>query len=158
MRVLDRYSAAEERIPMLDDVYNHKILEFAGNIPQLERLPSPMASSKAHSKLCGSTIEVDLVVEDGKVAAFGQAVNACALGQAAASVVGRHILGSDLEELRQLRAQMQSMLREAGDPPAGKWDDLKFLQPVRDYPARHASTLLVFDAVVDAFEQIEGRS
>ena len=139
---------------MLDDVYNKKILEFAGNIPQLQRLAAPMASAKAHSKLCGSTIEVDLVVKDGKVADFGQTVNACALGQAAASVVGRQIIGSDLAELRQLRAEMQAMLQEEGAPPTGKWDDLKFLQPVKNYPARHASTLLVFDAVVDAFEQI----
>ncbi|WP_319413582.1 iron-sulfur cluster assembly scaffold protein [uncultured Cohaesibacter sp.] len=139
---------------MLDDVYNKKILEFAGNIPQLQRLAAPMASAKAHSKLCGSTIEVDLVVKDGKVADFGQTVNACALGQAAASVVGRQIIGSDLAELRQLRTEMQAMLQEEGAPPTGKWDDLKFLQPVKNYPARHASTLLVFDAVVDAFEQI----
>nr|WP_321456509.1 iron-sulfur cluster assembly scaffold protein [uncultured Cohaesibacter sp.] len=139
---------------MLDDIYNKKILEFAGNIPQLERLEAPMASAKAHSKLCGSTVEVDLVVEEGRVVDYGQTVNACALGQAASSVVGRNIIGSDLEELRELRQTMQKMLREEGAPPSGKWEDLKFLEPVRNYPVRHASTLLVFDAVVDAFEQI----
>ena len=157
MRELDRLTMAEERISMLDDVYNQKILEFAGNIPQLARLDAPMASAKAHSKLCGSTIEVDLVVKDGKVADYGQTVNACALGQAAASVVGRQIFGSDLFELKQLREEMRAMLKEDGAAPTGKWEDLKYLEPVRNYPARHASTLLVFDAVVEAFEKIEGQ-
>ncbi|WP_319485598.1 iron-sulfur cluster assembly scaffold protein [uncultured Cohaesibacter sp.] len=143
---------------MLDDIYNQKILEFAGNIARLQRLEQPQASAKAHSKLCGSTIEVDLVVTDGKVSDYGQTVNACALGQAASSVVGRQIIGSDLAELRQLRETMRAMLKEEGAPPAGKWEDLQYLEPVRNYPARHASTLLVFDAVVDAFEQIEPAS
>ncbi|WP_316859889.1 iron-sulfur cluster assembly scaffold protein [uncultured Cohaesibacter sp.] len=143
---------------MLDDIYNKKILEFAGNIPHLERLVSPQASSKAHSKLCGSTIEVDLVMEDGKVSEFGQGINACALGQAAASVVARHIIGADAAELRSLREQMRAMLEQNGAPPTGKWDDLKYLEPVRDYPARHASTLLVFDAVVEAIDKIESGS
>ncbi|WP_119307969.1 iron-sulfur cluster assembly scaffold protein [Cohaesibacter haloalkalitolerans] len=140
---------------MLDDIYNQKILEFAGNIARLQRLEQPQASARAHSKLCGSTIEVDLVVTDGKVSDYGQTVNACALGQAASSVVGRQIIGSDLAELRQLRETMRAMLKEEGAPPAGKWQDLQYLEPVRNYPARHASTLLVFDAIVDAFEQIE---
>ena len=143
---------------MLDDIYNQKILEFAGNIARLERLERPHASARAHSKLCGSTIEVDLVVTDGKVSDYGQTVNACALGQAASSVVGRQIIGSDLAELRQLRETMRAMLKEEGAPPAGKWQDLQYLEPVRNYPARHASTLLVFDAIVDAFEQIEQAS
>ena len=140
---------------MLDAIYNKKILEFAGNIPYLERLTAPQASAKAHSKLCGSTIEVDVVMEEGKVTEFGQLVNACALGQAASSVVARNIIGADAEELRVLRGTMQAMLRENGEPPTGRWDDLKYLEAVRDYPARHASTLLVFDAVVDAVDQIE---
>nr|WP_319388627.1 iron-sulfur cluster assembly scaffold protein [uncultured Cohaesibacter sp.] len=143
---------------MLDDIYNQKILEFAGNIARLDRLERPHASARAHSKLCGSTIEVDLVVTDGKVSDYGQTVNACALGQAASSVVGRQIIGSDLAELRQLRETMRAMLKEEGAPPAGKWQDLQYLEPVRNYPARHASTLLVFDAIVDAFEQIEQAS
>lgn len=140
---------------MLDAIYNKKILEFAGNIPRLERLENPQASARAHSKLCGSTVDVDLVMEDGKVSDYGQRVNACALGQAASSVVGRLIIGSDGDELRLVREQMHSMLKENGPPPAGKWEDLQYLEPVRDYPARHTSTLLIFDAVVDAVEQIE---
>jgi len=140
---------------MLDAIYNKKILEFAGNIPRLERLPEPQASAKAHSKLCGSTVEVDLVMEDGKIVDYGQTVNACALGQAAASVVGRLIIGADGAEMRALRRTMQAMLKEKGAPPDGKWDDLKYLEPVRDYPARHASMLLVFDAVTEAVDKIE---
>ncbi|WP_319533562.1 iron-sulfur cluster assembly scaffold protein [uncultured Cohaesibacter sp.] len=140
---------------MLDAIYNKKIMEFAGNIPRLERLAEPQASSKKHSKLCGSTVEVDLVMEDGKVVDYGHAVNACALGQAASSVMARHVIGSDGAELRQLRDDMRAMLLENGEPPRGKWEDLKYLEPVRDYPARHTSTLLVFDAVVEAIDQIE---
>ena len=140
---------------MLDAIYNKRILEFAGNIERLERLAQPQASAKAHSKLCGSTVEVDLVMDEGKVVDYGQMVQACALGQAASSVVGRLIIGSDAEELRRLRSEMSAMLRNNGAPPSGKWDDLKYLEPVRDYPARHASTLLVFDALVDAVDQIE---
>ena len=140
---------------MLDAIYNKKILEFAGNIPRLERLEAPQASARAHSKLCGSTVDVDLVMDDGKVSDYGQKVNACALGQAASSVVGRLIIGSTAEELRNLRSQMHAMLKEEGTPPEGKWKDLKYLEPVRGYPARHTSTLLIFDAVVDAVDQIE---
>lgn len=142
---------------MLDAIYNKKILEFAGNIPRLERLPEPQASAKAHSKLCGSTVEVDLVMENGKIVDYGQMVNACALGQAAASVVGRLIIGADGAEMRALRRTMQAMLKEKGSPPEGKWDDLKYLEPVRDYPARHASMLLVFDAVEEAVDKIEAK-
>nr|WP_321444101.1 iron-sulfur cluster assembly scaffold protein [uncultured Cohaesibacter sp.] len=140
---------------MLDAIYNKKILEFAGNIPRLERLKAPQASAKAHSKLCGSTVEVDLVMDEGRIVDYGQTVNACALGQAAASVVGRQIIGSDGDEMRALRRTMQAMLKEKGSPPDGKWDDMKYLEPVRDYPARHASMLLVFDAVEEAINKIE---
>ena len=140
---------------MLDAIYNKKILEFAGNIARLDRLADPQASAKAHSKLCGSTVEVDIAMEDGKVSDYGQTVNACALGQAAASVVGRLIIGADGDEMRALRKTMLAMLKEKGSPPTGKWEDLKYLEPVRDYPARHASMMLVFDAVEEAVYKIE---
>jgi NifU-like protein involved in Fe-S cluster formation len=140
---------------MLDNVYNSRILELAGDIPRLGRLSRPDASSTAHSRLCGSTISVDLVVRDGKVADFAQQVRACALGQAAASIVARHIVGSTPQELRELRERMRKMLKEDGRPPEGKWADAAILEPVRNYKARHASTLLVFDAVVDALDKIE---
>ncbi len=135
---------------MIDDVYNSRILEFAGNIPRIGRLDDPDASARAHSKLCGSTVTVDLKMKDGKVSDFAHDVRACALGQASSSIMARNIIGSTPEELRDLRRTMWSMLKESGPPPAGRWEDLKFLEPVRDYKARHASTMLTFDAVVDA--------
>lgn len=140
---------------MIDDVYNAKILEFAGNIPRIGRLEKPMASAKAHSKLCGSTVLVDLVVEDGIVTDFAHEVKACALGQAASSIMARHIIGASAAELKALRATMRAMLKEGGEPPQGRFEECKYLTPIRDYKARHASTLLTFDAVVDALEQIE---
>lgn len=140
---------------MLDDVYNKRILQLAANIPHLERLSSPDATAKAHSRLCGSTVTIDLSMEGDVVSAFGQDVKACALGQASSSVMGAHVVGSTSTELRALREQVRAMLKETGPAPTGKWSDLEVLLPVRDYKARHASTLLVFDAVVDAIGQIE---
>ncbi|ADZ70069.1 iron-sulfur cluster assembly scaffold protein [Polymorphum gilvum] len=140
---------------MLDDIYNSKILEFAGNIPHLGRLEHPQASAKAHSKLCGSTVTVDLVLDGDVVTQFAHDVKACALGQASSSIMARHIIGASAQELRDLRRQMIAMLKEGGPPPEGRFADLKFLEPVRDYKARHASTLLTFDAVVAALDQIE---
>lgn len=143
---------------MLDDVYNKRILELAGDIPNIGRLPHPDASATAHSKLCGSTVTVDLAMKEGKVTDFAHEVRACALGQASSSVMARHVVGSSAQELRDVRTAMQKMLKENGSPPTGKWSDLKVLEPVRNYHARHASTMLTFDAVVDAIEQIEAKS
>ena len=140
---------------MLNEIYNKKILQFAAEIPHLGRLEAPDASAKAHSKLCGSKVTVDLSMKDGKVSDFGHDVKACALGQAASSIMARHVIGSTPEELRKVRAQMYAMLKEEGDAPVGKWADLEVLTPVRDFKARHASTLLTFDAVVDAVDQVE---
>lgn len=142
---------------MLDDIYNARILELAGNIPRLGRLDAPDASAKAHSKLCGSTVIVDLKMQKGVVTDFTQDVKACALGQAAASVVARNVIGAKLEELRRARDQMRAMLKENGPPPDGRFAEAEVLQPVRDFKARHASTLLAFEAVVDAAEQISAR-
>jgi NifU-like protein involved in Fe-S cluster formation len=143
---------------MLDDVYNKRILELAGDIPRIGRLSHPDASSTAHSKLCGSTVTVDLAMKDGKVTDFGHEVRACALGQASSSIMARNVVGATADELRKVRTEMRKMLKEGGKPPVGKWADLKVLEPVKDYHARHASTMLTFDAVVDAIEQIEARS
>jgi NifU-like protein involved in Fe-S cluster formation len=140
---------------MLDDIYNKRILELAANIPRLGRLSAPQATAVAHSKLCGSKVTVDLIMKDGKVVDFAQEVKACALGQASSSVVARHIIGSTGDEMRALRDTMRAMLKENGAPPAGKWVDAAVLEPVRDFKARHASTLLTFDAVADAISQIE---
>lgn len=140
---------------MIDEVYNAKILEFAGNIPRIGTLSTPDASAKAHSKLCGSTISVDVKVDDGRISDFAHEVKACALGQSSASIVAANIVGASTEELRNLKVVMYAMLKDSGPPPEGRFKALKFLQPVRDYRARHASTLLVFDAVVDALDQID---
>ena len=140
---------------MLDDIYNTKILELAGNIPRIGRLADPDASARAHSRLCGSTVTVDLKMADGKVSDFAHDVKACALGQASSSIMARNVIGSTPDELRELRETMRRMLKEHGSPPDGRWADLKYLEPVRDYKARHASTMLTFDAVVDAVDQIE---
>lgn len=141
---------------MLNDIYNQRILELAGNIPRQGRLDAPQASAKAHSKLCGSTIVVDLTMEDGRVTDFAQDVKACALGQAAASIMGRHVIGSTTAELRAVRDRMRAMLKENGPPPDGAWAEAAVLEPVRDYKARHASTLLAFEAAVDAAEKAGG--
>ena len=142
---------------MIDEIYNRKILGLAADIPHLERLPHPDATAIAHSKLCGSKVMIDLNMKDGVVTDFGQDVKACALGQASSSIMGRHVVGSTAPELRGLREQMYKMLKEEGAPPTGKWAELEALLPVRDYKARHASTLLTFDAVVDAVNQIEAK-
>ncbi len=143
---------------MLDSVYNRRILELAADIPRLGRLARPDASATAYSKLCGSKITVDIKVEDGRVVDYAQELKACALGQASASIVARNIIGSTPQELRALRDAMRRMLKENGPPPSGRWADLAVLEPVRDYKARHASTLLAFDAVQDALDKIEARA
>jgi NifU-like protein involved in Fe-S cluster formation len=142
---------------MLDDIYNTKILELAGNIPRIGRLPDPDSSARAHSRLCGSTVTVDVKMADGRVSDFAHDVKACALGQASSSIMARNVIGSTPEELRELRETMRKMLKENGAPPDGRWSDLKYLEPVRDYRARHASTMLTFDAVVDAVDQLEAK-
>ena len=140
---------------MIDQIYNRRILELAADIPRLGRLDQPDATATAHSKLCGSTITVDLTLQDGRVADYAQEVRACALGQASASIMAHNIVGSTPQELRETREALRRMLKENGPPPGGKWADLAVLEPVRDYKARHASTLLAFDAVVDALEKAE---
>lgn len=139
----------------LSDLYSEKILDLAGNALQPGRLDVADASARKVSRVCGSVIEVDVRVEDGVIIAYGHDVSACALGQTSAAVVAREIVGTPVDEFRQLRQQMHAMLKENGAPPKGKWDDLRYLEPVREYRARHMSTLLVFDAVVEALEKIE---
>jgi len=142
---------------MLNEVYNKRILELAGNIPRLGRLPVPGASATAHSKLCGSTVTVDLQMDGDTVTEFAHEVKACALGQASSSIMARNVIGAKAPELRALRDTVRKMLKENGSPPGGKWADIAVLEPVRDYKARHASTMLTFDAVVSAIDQIEAR-
>jgi NifU-like protein involved in Fe-S cluster formation len=141
---------------MLNDVYNKRIIELAGTIPRIGRLQNPGATATAHSRLCGSTVTVDLKMEGDTVTDFAHEVKACALGQASSSIMARNVIGSKAAELRGLRETVRKMLKENGAPPHdGKWADIAVLEPVRDYKARHASTMLTFDAVVDAIGQIE---
>ena len=149
---------SQGRTLMLDDVYNDRILHFAGNIARLGRLSDPDATARAHSRLCGSTVTVDLKMAEGRVSDFAHEVRACALGQASSSIMARAIVGSTPDELRGVREAMRRMLKENGPPPDGRWADLRFLEPVRDYKARHASTMLAFDAVADALDQIDSRA
>jgi NifU-like protein involved in Fe-S cluster formation len=141
----------------LDEIYNTRILELAGAISHNQRLSNPDASASAHSKMCGSTIDIDLMMQDGRVSAFGQTVKACLLGQAAASVVAREIVGSSADDLHKVASEMRAMLKASGPPPTGRWADLGVLEPVRHYKARHTSTLLVFDAVEKALADIEAK-
>ncbi len=141
----------------LSEIYNQRILELAASIPRTERLADADATAAAHSKLCGSTITVDLKLAGDRVSAFGQTVKACLLGQAAASIMAQNIVGSEAGELRAVAAAMRRMLKADGPAPTGRWADLAVLEPVRDFKARHASTLLVFDAVETALAAAEGR-
>ena len=143
---------------MLNDIYNRRILELAADIPRIGRLAHPDATATAHSKLCGSTVTVDLKMDGDVVTDFAHDVKACALGQASSSIMARHVVGAKAGELRALRDGVRRMLKENGAPPAqGEWADIAVLEPVRDYKARHASTMLTFDAVVDAIGQIEAK-
>ena len=143
---------------MLDEIYNRRVLELAADIPRLGRLAAPDASAKAHSRLCGSTVIVDLSLDDGVVSDFAHDVRACALGQASSSLMARHIIGAKPDELLELREKMLAMLKRGGPPPDGEWAEFAVLEPVRDYKARHASTMLTFDAVADALGQIAART
>jgi NifU-like protein involved in Fe-S cluster formation len=140
-----------------EDIYSQRILELAANLPRAERLSHPQATASAHSKLCGSRVTVDLSMQGDVVSDYGQSVKACLLGQSSAAVMGREIVGSTAAELREVGEAMRNMLKAGGPAPRGRWADLAALEPVKDYKARHASTLLVFDAVEDAIRQIEAR-
>lgn len=139
----------------LSDLYSEKILLIAGNQPIPGRLADADATARRVSRVCGSTIEVDVRVEDGVITGYGHTISACALGQTSAAIVATHIVGTPVGEFRAVRQTMTAMLKENGPPPTGKWADLRYLEPVREYRPRHTSTLLVFDAVVDALEKIE---
>lgn len=142
---------------MLNDIYNARILELAGNIPRVGRLADADGTATAHSRLCGSTVTVDVKTDGERVSDFAHEVRACALGQASASVMARTVIGSSLDELNAVRESMQAMLKDNGAPPNGRWSDLSVLEPVRDFKARHASTMLTFDATVEALEKALAR-
>ncbi|ACG76835.1 NifU-like protein involved in Fe-S cluster formation [Phenylobacterium zucineum HLK1] len=143
---------------MIDELYSARLLRLAAEIPHAGRLPAPDASVEKVAKLCGSRVVVDVKVEDGRVADFAQDVKACALGQAAASVLGAQVIGASLSELESARDQFRAMLKDGGPPPEGRFSDLAMLAPVKDYPARHASTLLAFEAAAEAVRQAGART
>ena len=139
----------------LSDLYSQRILEIAANQPIPGRLARPDATVRRVSRVCGSSIEVDIAVRDGAIVGYGHKLSACALGQTSAAIVATNVVGTPVGEFRALRQQMTAMLKADGAPPAGRWADLAYLEPVRDYAPRHTSTLLVFDAVVEALDKIE---
>lgn len=142
---------------MMDDIYNRKILDFAGNITRSGRLADADAEARAHSRLCGSRVTVWLKMDGDRVADFAHEVKACALGQASSAIMAANIVGASTDEIRKARADMIAMLTQGGDGPTGRFADMACLLPVREYKARHASTLLTFDAVADALAQVEAR-
>lgn len=142
---------------MINDIYNDKILEYAAHIEKIGRLANPDASSTKHSKICGSTVTVDLNIKDNVVVDFAHLVRACALGQASSSLMASHIIGCTTDELRNLRDTIWRMLTENGAAPTGKFADFACLEPIKDYQARHASTMLTFDAVIDCLDQIDSQ-
>jgi len=136
---------------VIDDLYSAKVLALAADMPRAGRLADPDASAEKVSKLCGSRIVVDVKLDEHhRIADFAQDVKACALGQAAAAVLGAHVIGADLEDIRVARDALRAMLKEDGPAPEGRFSELAVLGPVKDYPARHTSTLLAFEAALEA--------
>jgi NifU-like protein involved in Fe-S cluster formation len=136
---------------VIDALYSAQILGLAANMPGAGRLAAPQGSSEKVAKLCGSRVIVDVSLdEDGRVTDFAQDVKACALGQASAAILGAHVHGADLDQIEKARLALRAMLKDGGSPPSGRFSDLAMLEPVKAYPARHASTLLAFEAAVDA--------
>jgi NifU-like protein involved in Fe-S cluster formation len=135
---------------MIDDLYSAKILKLAANLPRAGRLAAPHASAERVSKLCGSKAVVDVVVRDGVVVDYAQDVKACALGQAVAGILGENIIGATVEEVEAARDQLRAMLKAGGPAPTGRFADLALLESVKDYPPRHASTLVAIEAAAEA--------
>lgn len=138
---------------MLGTLYNSDILTLSASLRN-ERLDNPSGTSRKVSKLCGSSVEVDVELTDDRVSDVALRVEACALGQASAAILKAHIIGATLEELRHARDGLRAMLKEGGSPPEGRFEQLAFLKGVKDYPPRHQSTLLAFEAAVEAVETI----
>ena len=136
-------------------LYSQRILALAAEMPHATRLETPMATAKKRSPLCGSTVTVDLDVADGRITRYGQDVKACALGQAAASVVGAQIVGRTRAEVQAGRDALYAMLKEGGPVPAEPWSGLEVLEPAKDYRNRHASIMLSFEATLEALEAAE---
>jgi NifU-like protein involved in Fe-S cluster formation len=134
-------------------LYSQRILALAADIPLTGRLPDADASARKRSPLCGSTVTVDLRLDGERIAAFGQEVRACALGQASASVLARHVVGATRAEIAAGRDALSAMLKQDGPPPGPPFAELEVLQPAKDYKNRHASILLAWDATLAAFDE-----
>lgn len=138
---------------MIDDLYSARILTLAANLPHSGRLAAPEGTAERVAKLCGSKAIIDVVLDDaGRVAEFAQDVKACALGQAAAGVLGESVLGSTVAELLETREAMLAMLKSGGEGPSGRFEGLRVLRQVADYPARHASTMVAIEATLEAVQ------
>ncbi|NNU16951.1 iron-sulfur cluster assembly scaffold protein [Parvularcula sp. ZS-1/3] len=142
----------------MDELYSNLLLEAAGSLPAARSLDAPSGQGRRTSKVCGSEVEVDLLLADGRVVDHALRVKACALGQASTSLLSQALNGASQEELRALKPVMEKMLREGGPAPEGRFAALEALTPIRDYPARHASTLLIFGAVVDALDEAAAKN
>ena len=143
---------------MIDELYSARILKLAANLPHSGRLAAPEGTGERVAKLCGSKAVVDVTLDEtGRVLAFAQDVKACALGQAAAGVLGEAVIGASLDELIEARDAMTAMLKAGGDGPTGRFEGLRALKQVADYPARHASTMVAVEATLDAVRQAMAR-
>lgn len=139
-------------------LYSQRIRALAAGIPHTARLDHPDATVKRRSPLCGSTVTVDVVVREGRIAEFGQDVKACALGQAAASVVGANVIGRSRAEIERARDELRAMLKEGGPAPSAPFDGLEALLPARDYKNRHASIMLALEATAEAMAEAEAKA
>jgi NifU-like protein involved in Fe-S cluster formation len=143
---------------MIDDLYSARILKLAANLPHAGRLDAPHGSAERVAKLCGSRATVDVTLDDqNRVETFAQDVKACALGQAAAGVLGESVIGASIKEIEQARDAMTAMLKSGGDGPVERFEGLRVLKQVSDYPARHASTMVAIEATLDAAKQAMAR-
>lgn len=139
-------------------LYSGRILELAADIPHSERLSDPDATVRKRSPLCGSTVTVDVALQDGRVSEFGQDVKACALGQASASVLGRYVIGRTRAEVETARDELRAMLTENGPVPRAPFTDYEVLEPARDFRNRHASILLALEATAEALREAEQKT
>ena len=142
----------------LINLYSERILELATNVPHVERLDTPDASAKKRSPLCGSTVTVDITLTDGKITDYAQEVKACALGQAAAAVIGQSIIGRTVGEVQTARDELNAMLKQDGPIPSAPFQDLEVLLPAKDFKNRHASILLSLDATLAAFAELDQKN
>lgn len=143
---------------MINDIYNKAVLRLAADISRIDPLEGPDARVHVRSPLCGSTLDIDLKVADGRISDYGQTIKACALGQASASVMAQAAIGKDAGEIERVRAIVEAMLKEGGPAPEGEWADLKALVPAKDLPARHGAILLPFDGVLKALREAKTKA